>query len=55
MKKTNSNSGKGKITPIPHKTLEERLTEFYNKPIDQIERIESEEIDWGKPEGNEEN
>ena len=36
-----------------HRTLEERLTAFYGKPIDQISRIESEELDWGKAEGPE--
>ena len=39
--------------PSPHRTLEERLTAFYGKPIDQIDRIEGEELDWGKAEGSE--
>lgn len=36
-----------------HKTLEERLTAFYGKPIDEIERADGGEIDWGKAEGDE--
>ncbi len=37
-----------------HKTLEERLTAFYERPIDEIARIESiPEVDWGKAEGGE--
>ena len=36
-----------------HRTLEERLTAFYGKPLDEIGLIESEEIDWGRTEGNE--
>ncbi len=42
-----------KAKSIQHKTLEERLTEFYGKPIDQIIMPKTEECDWGKPEGNE--
>lgn len=42
-----------KATVVPHKTLEERLTAFYGRPIDQIGRIQSEEIDWGEPSGAE--
>lgn len=43
-----------KAPSVQHKTLEERLTAFYGKPLDQIERIPSEgELDWGKPEGSE--
>lgn len=37
-----------------HKTLEERLTAFYGKPLDEIERIDNEEVDWGEPKGAEE-
>jgi len=37
-----------------HRTLEERLAAFYGKPVDQISRIEAEEINWGKAEGAEE-
>lgn len=37
----------------PHRSLEERLTAFYGKPIDQIGPIQSEEADWGKAEGHE--
>ena len=36
-----------------HRTLEERLTAFYGKPLDQISPIIQEECDWGKPEGEE--
>lgn len=42
-----------RASSIPHRTLEERLTAFYGKPIDQIDRIEAEELDWGKAEGSE--
>ena len=38
---------------MSHKTLEERLTAFYGKPIEQIGRIPSEEMEWGKAEGSE--
>lgn len=36
-----------------HRTLEERLTSFYGKPIEQIPRVEQQEIDWGSPKGDE--
>ena len=42
-----------RASSIPHRTLEERLTAFYGKPIDQIDRIEAEELDWRKAEGSE--
>ena len=42
-----------KASPTQHKTLEERLTAFYGKPIEQSDRIPSEEMDWGKAEGSE--
>ena len=42
-----------KAAATPHKTLEERLTAFYGKPVEEITRIQSEEIDWGKSEGHE--
>lgn len=42
-----------KASPAQHKTLEERLTSFYGKPVEQLERIQSEEIDWSKSEGRE--
>ena len=38
---------------VPHHTLEERLTSFYGKPVDQIERLEEQEYDWGAAEGRE--
>jgi antitoxin MazE len=36
-----------------HKTLAERLTAFYGKPVEEISRLESEELDWGQGEGDE--
>ncbi len=43
-----------KAEPHPHKTLEERLTAFYGKPLDQLEPSETvPDVDWGKPEGEE--
>lgn len=30
-----------------HKTFEQRLTEFYGCPLDQIPRMEQEEVYWG--------
>lgn len=36
-----------------HRTLEERLTAFYGKPLDEIPPTVQEEMDWGKPEGEE--
>ncbi len=42
-----------KKAKVPHRTLEERLTAFYGKPIDQIPRVEQQEVDWGVPEGDE--
>lgn len=44
-----------KAVTAPHKTLEDRLSAFYGKPIEEIGRIaDSEEQDWGKAEGSEE-
>lgn len=38
----------------PHKTLEERLTAYYGKPLGEIKRLDDcPEVDWGKPEGDE--
>jgi antitoxin MazE len=42
-----------KATTFSHKTLEQRLTAYYGKPIEQIERIPTEEVAWGNPEGHE--
>ena len=42
-----------RASAVPHRTLEERLTAFYGKPIDQIGRVESEGLEWGKAEGSE--
>jgi antitoxin MazE len=42
-----------KASSSKHKTLEERLQLFYGKPSDEIDRIDTDDIDWGKPEGNE--
>ena len=36
-----------------HRTLEERLVAFYGKPVDEITRLDDQEIDWGKAEGSE--
>lgn len=36
-----------------HKTLKERLEDFYKKPISRIKKIEVEEIDTGSPVGDE--
>ena len=42
-----------KAAPL-HKSLEERLTAFYGKPLDEIEPIPSEpELDWGGAVGEE--
>lgn len=40
-----------KAAAVPHRSLEERLTAFYGTSIEEIERIENQEIDWGKAEG----
>jgi len=43
-----------KASAAQHRSLEERLTAFYGKSIDEIGRIGDElEVDWGKPEGAE--
>ena len=43
-----------KAAARPHKTLEERLSAFYGKPLDEITPLtDSPEVDWGKPEGDE--
>lgn len=42
-----------KATAAPHRTLEERLTEFYGKPVQEIALLQEEEVDWGKAEGRE--
>ncbi len=34
--------------------LEERLELFYGKPIDEILHMETQEVEWGTPQGNEE-
>lgn len=36
-----------------HRTLEERLTAFYGKSVDQIDRLEDKEFDWGRKSGEE--
>ena len=38
---------------LKHKTLEERLTAFYGKPVDQIQPIPNQELDSGRAEGDE--
>ena len=43
-----------KTSNLQHRTLEERLTAFYGKSVEEIGRIEGEtEVNWGKPEGAE--
>ena len=42
-----------KAVSTPHKTLEERLTAFYGVPVEQVTRMENQELDWGKAEGSE--
>ncbi len=43
-----------KVKAPAHKTLEERLTAYYGRPIDEIARIESgPEVEWGSAEGSE--
>ena len=40
--------------PRQHRTLEERLTAFYGKDAEELDRIDTEsEVDWGKSEGTE--
>lgn len=36
-----------------HKSLKDRLEEFYDKPISKIKKIEVEEVDTGSPVGEE--
>ena len=36
-----------------HKTVTERLEEYYHTPVDQITPTKEDEINWGKPQGNE--
>ena len=36
-----------------HKTLEERLTEFYKKPISKIKKLNVDEVDTGNSVGDE--
>ena len=37
-----------------YKSLSERITDFYNKPLDEIGLIDTvEEVDYGEPVGNE--
>lgn len=40
-----------KAAAAPHRSLEERLSAFYGKPVDEIGPIETAELDWGKSEG----
>ena len=42
-----------KAVAAPHKTLEERLTAFYGVPVEQVSRLDNQELGWGKPEGSE--
>lgn len=44
-----------KSTQNVHRSLEERLVEFYKKPIESIESVDSiGEYDWGPSRGSEE-
>lgn len=37
---------------VAHRSLEDRLTAFYGKPIEEIERLpENPEVEWGVPAG----
>ena len=36
-----------------HRTLEERLTAFYGKPVEEFTRLETQELDWGERTGDE--
>ena len=42
-----------RVSSVPHRTLEERLTAFYGKPVEEIERMSAQEYDWGSAEGQE--
>lgn len=43
-----------KIASVHNSSLEERLTSFYGRPIEEISRIEGDqEYDWGKTMGAE--
>lgn len=42
-----------KAAPFRHRTLEERLTSYYGKPVEEIGRSDGEETDWGSPQGDE--
>ncbi|NBI10187.1 AbrB/MazE/SpoVT family DNA-binding domain-containing protein [Colidextribacter sp. OB.20] len=42
-----------KAVTAPHRSLEERLTAFYGKPIEEIGSLQEEEVDWGRAEGDE--
>ena len=42
-----------KASAPAHRTLEERLTAFYAKPLEEIERLQEEELDWGPAQGGE--
>ena len=42
-----------KASAPTHRTLAERLTAFYQQPLDKIEPIHTDEVDWGKREGHE--
>lgn len=42
-----------RVVSVPHRTLEERLTAFYGKPVEEIERMNDQEYDWGSAEGHE--
>lgn len=36
-----------------HKTIRQRVFDMYGIPLEEMQPIESEEVDWGKPVGDE--
>lgn len=53
LSKTNDSITIKKAPAVIHKTLEERLTSFYGKPLDEIDPLDDAELDWGKAKGAE--
>ena len=39
---------------VPHRSLEERITSFYGKPLSEIDPVFAKEYDWGERVGAEE-
>lgn len=42
------------VPEFRHKTITERLEAYYGKPVNEIEPVEEEEVDWGGRYGDEE-